>query len=142
MGRAGRALAAAVLALLPRLAPAADVRGFDGPWQTTLSCPGFRDALGYSFQFTSLVRNGVLHGAHGAQGEPGSLQVDGPIGPDGAARLYARGQTGSREFVPGRDTPRGTDYGFTIDARFAGSEGSGTRVEGRPCSFRFTRMPD
>jgi hypothetical protein len=119
---------------------ASDAQRFDGKWLTTVSCPAARDALGYSFQFLSTVRDGVFHGLHGTEGAPGSLQIDGTIPPDGNASLYAKGRTGSKEYVPGRDTPRGTEYGYNIEAHFDGSTGTGTRLEGRPCSLKFAKQ--
>ncbi|MGH6973359.1 MAG: hypothetical protein ACRED6_01895, partial [Stellaceae bacterium] len=65
---------------------------------------------------------------------------DGTIGPDGTGKLYATGRTGSKEFVPGRDTPRGTEYNYNIDAHFDGSTGTGTRVEERPCTRQFSKQ--
>jgi len=53
--------------------------------------------------------------------------------------LTATGRTGSKEYVPGRDTPRGTEYSY-IDAHFQGATGAGTRVEGRPCSLQFDKQ--
>jgi hypothetical protein len=134
------AAAAFTLMLLPGAASAADVNRFDGSWLTTVSCSAARDALGYSFRFLSTVQNGNLHGLQGTAGQPSSLEIDGTIGPDGAGRLYAKGRTGSKEFVPGRDTPRGTEYGYEIDAHFAQLMGTGTRVEGRPCSYQFVKQ--
>jgi hypothetical protein len=122
------------------LCAAAQAPGFDGMWQTTVSCAAARDALGYSFRFVSTVKNGVLQGVHGTVGQPSSLQIDGKIGSDGAARLYATGRTGSKEFVPGTDTPRGTEYSYSIDAHFQGTAGTGTRVEGRPCTLQFQKQ--
>jgi hypothetical protein len=52
-----------------------------------------------------------LHNGHGA-GEPGSLQIDGKIEADGTA-------------VPGCDTPRETEYGYNIDAKFEGINRNG-----------------
>jgi hypothetical protein len=120
---------------------AQNASSFDGKWLTTLSCANYRDALGYSYQFVSTVKEGSLHGAHGTEGEPGSLVIDGTIAPDGKASLYAKGRTGSKEYVPGRDTPRGTEFGYNIDAHFEGASGAGKRVEGRPCSFQFAKQP-
>jgi len=120
---------------------AQNANSFDGKWQTTVSCTNYRDALGYSYQFVSTVKEGVLHGIHGTDGQPGSLVIDGTIAPDGKASLYAKGRTGSKEYVPGRDTPRGTEYGYNIDAHFEGTMGSGKRIEGRPCSFQFAKQP-
>jgi hypothetical protein len=133
-------LVALSLMLLPSAAPAAEANHFDGMWQTTVSCSAARDALGYSFRFVSTVKDGVFHGVHGTAGEPGSLQIDGKIGADGFAKLYANGRTGSKEYVPGRDTPRGTEYGYNIDAKFEGTMGTGTRIEGRPCSLQFEKQ--
>jgi len=133
-------LVALSLILLPSLASAAEVNHFDGMWQTTVSCSAARDALGYSFRFVSTVKDGVFHGVHGTAGEPGSLQVDGKIGADGLAKLYATGRTGSKKYVPGRDTPRGTEYGYNIDAKFEGATGTGTRIEGRPCTLQFEKQ--
>jgi hypothetical protein len=133
-------LSAVVLVLLPNILLASDTQRFDGNWLTTVSCPAARDALGYSYQFTSTVKDGVFHGLHGTEGGPGSLEIDGTIPPDGAASLYAKGRTGSKEYVPGRDTPRGTEYGYNIEAHFDGSTGTGTRIEGRPCSLKFAKQ--
>jgi hypothetical protein len=133
-------LVALGLMLLPAAALAADTQRFDGMWQTTVSCVASRGALGYSYRFVSTVKDGVLHGLHGTAGEPGSLEIDGKIGEDGVGKLYADGRTGSKEYVPGRDTPRGTEYGYNIDAKFEGSTGTGTRVEGRPCTLQFEKQ--
>ncbi len=140
MRHARNILSVLVLMLLPNASYASDTQRFDGKWLTTVSCPNFRDALGFSFQFMSIVKDGVFHGLHGTEGEPGSLQIDGTIPPDGKASLYAKGRTGSKESVPGRDTPKGTEYGYNIDAQFDGSTGTGTRVEGRPCSLKFAKQ--
>src|SRR3984885_5537722 len=61
---------------------------FDGLWQTTLSCTNANGALGYSFRFTSTVKNAVLHGEKGTAHEAGWLQIDGSLGLDGVADLY------------------------------------------------------
>jgi len=135
-------LLAVMLGVLPR-ALAADEgaqRRFDGKWQTTVSCPNVRDALGYSHRFVSEVKDGNLRGLHGTEGEPGSLVIEGKIDADGNAKLYATGRTGSKEYVPGRDTPRGTAYNYNIEAHFKDKTGTGTRVEGRPCSFQFEKQ--
>ena len=134
-----RTALAALILLCPAVARAATT-AFDGNWATTLSCSNIRDALGYNFHFMSTVSNGVLHGVYGSPGQPVSLQIDGNIGPDGQSRLLAQGHTGSKEFVPGRDTPRGTPYSYFVDAHFSASFGNGTRVEGRPCTIQFARQ--
>jgi len=133
-----RLLAALALLILPRVTLAGN--SFDGKWLTTVSCENARDALGYSFRFVSQVKDGNLRGLHGAEGQPSSLLIEGKIDADGTAKLYATGRTGSKEFVPGRDTPRGTEYGYNIDARFERSKGTGTRVEGRACRLEFEKQ--
>jgi len=132
--------AALAFLFLPTLASAENEHHFDGSWQTTVSCEPSRGAFGYSFRFESAVADSVLHGLHGTEGEPSSLKIDGKIGADGASKLYAIGHTGSKEYVPGRDTPRGTEYSYNIDAHFDGTHGNGTRVEGRPCTFTFEKQ--
>jgi hypothetical protein len=131
-------LAAIALAAFPA-GTVAEER-FDGKWLTTVSCEGARDALGYSFRFVSEVKNGHFRGLRGTEGKPSSLLIDGTVSADGSAKLYATGRTGSKEYVPGRDTPRGTEYSYSIEAHFKDATGSGTRVEGRACSFQFEKQ--
>jgi hypothetical protein len=133
-----RLLAVLAVLILPSVTLAGE--SFDGKWLTTISCENFRDALGYSYRFDSEVKEGNLRGLHGTEGQPGSLLIEGKIDADGGAKLYAVGRTGSKEYVPGRDTPRGTEYSYNIDAHFKGAKGTGTRVEGRPCSFQFEKQ--
>ncbi len=128
------------LALLSGVLFANDAQKFDGNWQATVSCANYRDALGFSYQFVSTVKDGAFHGVHGTEGQPGSLVIDGTVPADGHASLYAKGRTGSPQYVPGRDTPKGTEYGYNIDAHFEGSTGTGTRVEGRPCTLKFAKQ--
>ena len=111
---------------------------FDGVWDTTVSCENTAGAMGYSFKFSSTVKDGLLHGGKGTQGKPGWLQIDGPIAPDGAAKLYADGLVGASEAAVGH-LPAGSQYGYHIEAQFSGESGTGKRVEGRPCSVTFVR---
>lgn len=114
-------------------------RHFDGVWTTTLSCSNSNGALGYSFQFPSIVKDGVLHGEKGDKGAPGWLQVDGEIMRDGSANLYVQGLVGAAPFAVGQ-RPAGTSYGYHLDSKFSDASGKGTRVEGRPCSAVFTKV--
>jgi hypothetical protein len=81
----------------------------------------------------------VIHGLHGTDGQPGSLQIDGTIPPDDNAALCAKSRSGSKEFVPRRDAPPGTVYGYNIKAHFDDSTGTGTRVEWRACTLKFLK---
>ena len=131
-------LAIVAVAASPSILIAAD--RFDGKWLTTVSCASARDALGYSYRFTSEVRDSSLRGLYGTEGQPKLAAIEGKIEADGTAKLYATGRTGSKEYVPGRDTPRGTEYSYTIDAHFKDKTVTGTRVEGRACSFQFEKQ--
>jgi len=115
-------------------------RRFDGQWLTTVSCDASRGALGFSYQFVSVVKYGQFDGLHGTEGQPGFLRIKGPIFDDGTGRLYANGMTGSKEYVPGTDTPRGTEFGYHINSHFDKRHGEGTRVEGRPCTLEFEKQ--
>jgi len=138
-------LTAIALLLLPAASIAQDHPDhslrFDGKWQTTVSCEPLRGALGFSYQFMSVVKNGNFHGLHGTQDEPGYLVIDGPIGEDGVGKLYANGKTGSKEYVPGNDTAKGTEFGYHIRSHFDERHGEGTRVEGRACTLEFDKKP-
>jgi hypothetical protein len=131
-------LTAIAVLVLPGVSPSEE--SFDGKWLTTVSCEGARGALGYSFRFVSEVKNGNFRGLHGTEGKPSSLLIEGTVDADGSGKLYATGRTGSKEYVPGRDTPRGTEYSYSIEAYFKGTTGTGTRVEGRPCSLQFEKQ--
>ena len=126
------------LLLLPEASLAAGTQRFDGIWQTTVSCAVARDALGYSFRFISTVKEGILHGLHATAGQPSSLQIDGTIEADGTGKLYARGFAGSKEFVPGRDTPRGTEYGYMLDSR--ARQGPAPVSRAAPARYQFVKQ--
>jgi len=111
---------------------------FDGVWQTTLSCENSNGALGYSFRFPSAIKNAVLHGEKGTDKEPGWLQIDGSLRPDGEADIYVQGIVGAAAMAVGQ-RPTGTPYGYHVAARFDGDHGEGRRVEGRPCTVVWSR---
>jgi hypothetical protein len=115
-----------------------DASRFDGTWDTTVSCSNAAGALGYSFQFASTVKNGALHGEKGTEGKPGWLQLQGNIRPDGTAKIYAKGLVGAQEYAVGH-RPAGTEYGYHIVGKFSDREGTGKRVEGRPCDLTFIK---
>jgi hypothetical protein len=115
-----------------------DAARFDGKWDTTVSCTNAAGALGYSFQFVSTVKSGALHGEKGKEGKPGWLRIDGNIQPDGTAKLYAKGLVGAQEYAVGH-RPAGSEYGYHIEGKFSEKEGTGKRVEGRPCDVTFVK---
>jgi hypothetical protein len=128
------------LALSHAALSADDAARFDGTWDTTLSCSNAAGALGYSFQFPSTVKDGMLKGEKGDEGKPGWLHMEGKIQPDGTAKLYVKGLVGAKEYAVGH-RPAGTEYGYHIEGKFSDKEGNGKRVEGRPCEATFVRKP-
>jgi hypothetical protein len=56
----------------------------------------------------------------------------------GPPRFYAKGLVGAQEYAVGR-RPAGTEYGYHIVGKFSDKEGTGKRVEGRPCDVTFAK---
>jgi len=121
------------------LACAAEAVGpFDGTWDTILTCPDSHGALGFVFHFPSVVKDGLLHGEKGQKDHAGWFQLEGRIQADGSASLLADGLVGAASFAVGQ-RPAGSAYSFHVTGRFSDASGTGTRVEGRPCSVSFSR---
>jgi hypothetical protein len=135
-----RALLCVLLCLAAVRGNAADANRFDGEWDTILSCPNSNGALGYSFEFPAVIKDGVLHAEKGVKGQPGWLELNGSISPEGAASLYASGLVGAAEMAVGHRPP-GTQYGYHVDVQFTDKAGTGHRVEGRPCTVSFAKKP-
>jgi hypothetical protein len=135
-------LLALVLAALPVLAPAADAGGpFDGRWEVTLTCPPHHeddDAKGYVHRFPAEVRNSILRGVHGSEGQPSWHLLTGPIDADGNARLELEGIVNNPAYAI-NNAQRGKPYSYRVRARFGASEGTGSRVGKRKCQFQFNR---
>src|ERR1700678_3897572 len=134
----------ALIAFGMALAPGANIsaaeadHSFDGAWDTVVSCENTTGALGYSFKFPSVVKDGVLHGEKETKGKPGWLQLDGKIQADGSAAIYAEGLVGAADAAVGH-RPAGTLYGYHIEAKFSQASGSGKPVEGRACTVTFEK---
>jgi hypothetical protein len=118
---------------------APDASPYDGKWGVVLHCPRAPDgALPWTFYFTAEVTGGILHGEHGVAGRPGWLSLDGPIAPDGAANLEARGLTGDPHYNINQ-TAQLIPYRYDVSARFEAARGTGNWVTTRVCNFTFTR---
>ena len=76
------------------IAASAQPRPFDGSWDVTVTCAESEGGgRGYALRFPAQAQNGVLQGEQ--QGGRGSAattyRIEGPIRPDGTARLKASG---------------------------------------------------
>ena len=136
-----RPFVTALVAILATLSAAhADevVKKFDGTWDTLLTCPNSNGALGFTYHFDSIIKDGVLHGEKGDKGQPGWFELNGRIPEDGNVSLLAEGLVGAAPFAVGQ-RPKGTQYAFHVASLFTEKSGNGSRVEGRPCSVTFAR---
>ena len=136
----------AVLLIALALPSAAHAQGsspdplrFDGRWNTTVTCKVSKDPAGATMKFVTEVKDGLLVGHSGADGAQGYLHINGRVTPAGVGQIYARGRTGKEEVIAGRDVPVGTEYNYYIEAKFDTKSGSGNRVEGRGCAFKFEK---
>ncbi len=121
------------------LMPATAGKSFDGAWQTTWTCPPAGAGLGYSYQFNTQVKDGMIHGSHEAPGGRGMLGIDGRIQSDGNAAILGKGIVGSSAFAVGGQAA-GTPYNFHALAHFDRTVGTGRRIEGRVCDLTFARQ--
>jgi hypothetical protein len=117
--------------------PVARTKDFDGKWDVTVRCTNASGALGYGRALVATVTNGVLHGEDQSNGRP-LLALDGEIGADGKATLKAHGFTGDSAYTVNSAKP-GTPYGYTVDAKFERTRGTGKRNEARPCDLTFAK---
>jgi hypothetical protein len=122
----------------------AEAASFDGRWAVTLNTPEYKDptgvvSLAYTFQFFAEVKDGVIHGEHGTKGQPAWLEIDGKIGPDGAAMLHAKGITGRRDYNLAH-AATGRPYEYDIKAHFTATQGSGSRIGGRLGYYTFVKQ--
>jgi hypothetical protein len=134
---------AAVVTGHPVTGRAADAASpFDGQWEVTLSCPPLQDAEddaeGYVQHFPAVVRDGVLRGTHGVEGQPSWHLLTGTIAPDGTAELKLEGIVKNAAWAVSR-APRGKEYTYRVRAKLEPTRGSGQRLGKRKCDFEFRR---
>jgi hypothetical protein len=144
MRKAFRLLAVSAMILMPGISIAAD--RFDGNWQTKLTCPPKGNTEGYTWILPSVIQNSNFRGEHGTAGEKGYLLLEGPIKPDGSAKLSANGIVTSRKYARGVFAHGGADYSYDVKAQFKDTEGTGARSEGlgivgRTCMLEFVKQP-
>ena len=118
-----------------RARPASTVSG-----PATVECPrASTGAEGYVLRFFVEVKDGVLRGQHGTDGQPSSLTLTGKIEPDGSAAINARGVTGDPKYTLNH-TSKGTAYVYRATAHFEGTRGTGKRIDTRPCDLTFAKQ--
>jgi hypothetical protein len=117
----------------------APVRMFDGTWYVVVACTTAEDgALGYNWRFQATIANGVLRGVYGIADTPSSMTLEGTIGPDGNALLFASGLTGKPAYNVRRVEP-GRPFKYHAKTHFTATHGEGTRIELRPCTLTFDK---
>jgi len=133
-----------LLALSPLLCPLAHAQAtkYDGAWNITMTCPPHNedddDAKGYTHRFAGQVANGELSATHGKEAEPGWHFLHGRIRGDGNATLRLEGVVNNPKYAI-NDAPKGKPYSYRVKAHFEESSGSGQRLTGRVCEFKFNR---
>jgi hypothetical protein len=137
-----RYAASAIMALAMLACPVAGraAGSFDGHYTVRLVCDSANNGVGYTVNFYADVKNGVLHGERGTEGQAGWFVLDGPIGTTGDAMLQLKGLTGGTAYNMGQ-TASGAPYGYAVKAHFDGSGGTGTRLGAgaRHCTFDFSK---
>jgi len=115
---------------------------FDGAWNVTMTCPPHidadDDAKGYTHRFAAEVQKSRIRGTHGKEGEPGWHFLHGRIHEDGSATLRLDGIVNNPRYAI-NEAERGKAYSYRIKAQFEPGGGSGQRLTGRACEFKFTR---
>jgi hypothetical protein len=136
-----RKLAVCIVALSTVAAGSASLAAtpFDGRWSVALHCPSAPDgAKPFSWQFSGVVKDGVLAAEHGVLGRPAYLSVHGSIEPSGKANLVAEGVTGTAGYNINA-VGAGVPYRFDVLAQFEAKTGSGYWMTTRRCDFTFFR---
>ncbi len=143
--KAAKAREATVVASAPAAekgarAAAGGVARFDGAWSVNVDCPRHTDGTAaFTIDLVAQVKDGVLTGERGAEGAPNWFRIQGVIGPNGNARLDARGLTGDPKYSVGGG-PQGTPYAWSAPAHFEGSQGTGRRTQLRRCELTFVKQ--
>ena len=131
---------AAIATLLTTAAHAQGTNAFDGNWVVITVCEkAFDGAAAYKLRFLATVKNGVFHGENGVQGDAGYLTLDGTIAPDGNAMLRGQGLTADPLYNVGHAAPM-MPFIYHVKSQFTASQGTGTRVELRPCENTYTKQ--
>jgi hypothetical protein len=120
---------------------AADVRRFNGTWISTVHCDAVQpNILEWSLKVVAIVKDGVLHGGRGVDGQPGWAAYDGQIAADGMIALSIKDITGDQKLSRQGVLPSGTRREWQALGKLEGSHGSAVALISRNCNFNFSRI--
>ncbi len=119
-------------------------QSFDGRWNVVLDCPdtGEKTSLvrGYSYSFAVSIVAGRMDGRFDEPTPPAFIRFVGTVTPEGALAINANGLTGSPVSTMGTLRP-GSPYAYTLKGKLDATQGKADRVESRPCTATFVRVP-
>ncbi|MGH8620316.1 MAG: hypothetical protein ACREUW_21695 [Burkholderiales bacterium] len=116
---------------------------FDGLWDVTFTCPPHNesdddDAKGYTRRFPAEIKDGLLRGVYGTEGQIGVQVLTGNVAPDGRADLRLEGIVSRPDYAINK-AQAGKAFTYRVRARFDATSGSGQRLSTRKCDFQFSR---
>lgn len=119
-------------------------QSFDGRWNVVLDCAdtgaGTSLVRGYSYSFAVDIVAGRMDGRFDETTPPAFVRFVGTVTPEGALAINANGLTGSPVSTLGTLRP-GTPYAYTLKGKLDATQGKADRVESRPCTATFMRVP-
>jgi hypothetical protein len=117
---------------------------FDGRWNVVLDCPdtgsGTNLVRGYSYSFAVNIVAGRMDGRFDEPTPPAFIRFAGTVTAEGALAINANGLTGSPASTIGKLRP-GSPYAYTLKGKLDATQGKADRVESRPCTATFARVP-
>ena len=117
---------------------------FDGRWNVVLDCAdtgsGTSLVRGYTYSFAVNIVAGRMDGRFNEPTPPAFIRFVGTVTPEGALAINANGLTGSPVSTMGTLRP-GSPYAYTLKGKLDATQGKADRVESRPCTATFLRVP-
>jgi hypothetical protein len=119
-------------------------QSFDGRWNVVLDCAdtgsGTSLVRGYTLSFAVNIVGGRMDGRFDEPTPPAFVRFVGTVTLEGALAINANGLTGSPVSTIGKLRP-GSPYAYTLKGKLDATQGKADRVESRPCTARFVRVP-
>lgn len=128
----------------PQATQAQAPQPFDGRWNVVLDCAdtgaGTSLVRGYSYSFAVNIVRGSMDGRFDEPTPSAFVRFVGTVTPEGALAINANGLTGSPVSTMGTLRP-GSPYAYTLKGKLDATQGKADRVESRPCTATFLRVP-